>query len=441
MIDSRSLTMPSKRASLFIFPLLSTLFCFSMFYRLTNAVIAPDLIREFDLNAERLGMLSSAFFYTFALFQIPMGVLLDRIGPRKVITFFALVGAAGAFVFALAGGFYVALVGRGLLGIGMAAALMGSFKVFVNKYPPKRFSTLSGVIISIGTLGPILATSPLVYLNSTIGWRLTFVYCGIVTVALALLIFWVLGEGDQEGQGGAMVTAPPQQKTGIIKSARLVLGSLSFWQISAMSFFRSGTFMALQGIWLGPYLMNIKGFAPLTAGNVLMMLALGAAIGAPVAGYLAERVFSSTKSVIVLGVSLYVLVFIPLTGVVRIDSAGAYAVIFLLQGFFTSFGILVYTHVKELFPLSMSGTVIAAVNFFVMAGVAVFMQVIGVIISAYSGAQPIYSAGAYHLAFLICLVGIVASFIFYSFSKAHTDVAGGGDSEGRSGSISAYSGE
>jgi len=217
-----------------------------------------------------------------------------------------------------------------------------------------------------------------------------------------------------------LVTSPQQRKTGILKSARLVFGTLSFWQISAMSFFRSGTFMALQGIWLGPYLMNIKGFAPLTAGNVLMMLALGAAIGAPVAGYLAERVFSSTKSVIVLGVSLYVLVFIPLTGVVKIDSAGAYAVIFLLQGFFSSFGILVYTHVKELFPLSMSGTVIAAVNFFVMAGVAVFMQIIGVIISAYSGAHPhpIYSAGPYHLAFLICFLGITASLIFYSFSKA-----------------------
>jgi len=440
MFDRRSLTMPSKRASLFIFPLLSTLFCFSMFYRVTNAVIAPDLIREFDLDAERLGVLSSAFFYTFALFQIPMGVLLDRIGPRKVLTFFALVGASGAFVFALAGGFYVALVGRALLGMGMAAALMGSFKVFVNRYPPKRFSTLSGVIISVGTVGPILATSPLVYLNSTIGWRLTFVYCGIITVTLALLIFWVLGQENPKGQGEAVVVAPPQQKMGVIKSVRLVLGTLSFWQISSVAFFRSGTFMALQGIWLGPYLMNIKGFAPLTTGNVMMMLALGAGIGAPISGYLAERVFRYTKSVIVLGVSMYVLVLIPLTGVLQIDSPGAYAAIFLLQGFFTSFGILVYTHVKELFPLSMSGTVIAAVNFFVMAGVAVFMQIIGVIISLYSGAQSIYSAGAYHLAFLICLVGIVAGLIFYSFSKVHSDIAGGGDGGRKSGDMSAYAG-
>ncbi|MCJ7663149.1 MAG: MFS transporter [Desulfobacterales bacterium] len=418
--------MPTKRTSLLIFPLLSTLFCFSMFYRLTNAVIAPDLIRAFHLNAERLGMLSSAFFYTFALFQIPMGVLLDRIGPRKVITVFTLVGAAGAFVFACAGGFYVALLGRALLGIGMASALMGSFKVFVNRYPPRRFSTLSGAIISIGTLGPILATSPLVYLNSIIGWRLTFVYCGIITVALAFLLFWVLKEDHHGGGQEILVSASAGQQTGVIKSLKLVFGTLSFWQISSLAFFRYGAFVALQGVWLGPFLMNLKGFSPLTAGNILMTLSVGGVIGAPIAGYLAERVFGSTKSVILFGMGCYVLCFVPLTGVLRMDSAAAYATVFMLQGFFSSFGMLTYTHIKELFPLSMSGTVIAAVNFFVMAGGAVFMQIIGTIISSYSGTHQIYSAGAYHLAFLICLLGIIASLIFYAFSKTPHGGAGEG---------------
>jgi MFS family permease len=417
MIDTLEKNMPRKRTSLLIFSLLSTLFCFSMFYRLTNAVIAPDLIREFHLNAERLGMLGSAFFYTFALFQIPMGVLLDRIGPRKVISFFALVGAAGAFIFACAGGFYVALVGRALLGIGMASALMGSFKVFVNRYPPRRFATLSGAIISIGTLGPILATSPLVYLNSTIGWRLTFVYCGIITVALAFLLFWALREKDHEGKTETLVAPTAAQHTGLIKSIKLVFGTLSFWQIGSLAFFRYGTFVALQGVWLGPYLMDIKGFTPLTAGNILMTLSVGGAIGAPIAGYLAERIFGSTKSVILLGMSVYVLFLVPLTGVLGVGSADAYAALFILQGFFSSFGVLTYTHIKELFPLSMSGTVIAGVNFFVMAGGAVFMQLIGIIISSYSGTHPIYEAGAYHLAFFICILGIIASLIFYSFSK------------------------
>jgi MFS family permease len=429
--------MPNKRTSFFIFPLLSTLFCFSMFYRLTNAVLAPDLIKAFHLNAERLGVLSSAFFYTFALFQIPMGVLLDRIGPRKVIALFTLVGAAGAFVFACAGSFYVALTGRALLGIGMAAALMGSFKVFVNSYPPRRFALLSGVIISIGTLGPVLATSPLVYLNSTIGWRLTFVYCGIITVALGLSLFWVLREDHHEAGQEIPISAAAGQKAGVIKTLGLVFGTLAFWQIGAMSFFRSGTFMGLQGVWFGPYLMEIKGFAPLTAGNILMMLSLGGAVGATISGYLAERVFRSAKSVILLGVSVYVLLLIPLTGVLQIDSAVAYGVVFMLQGFFASFGILCYTHIKELFPLSMSGTAIAAVNVFVMAGGAVVMQGVGIIISSHSGAHPLYAAGAYHLAFFVCLLGVVASLIFYAFSQTRRDGTAEGSRGQKAGGISA----
>ena len=389
-----------------------------MFYRVTNAVIAPDLAREFNLDAERLGMLGSAFFYTFAVFQIPMGILLDRIGPRKVMSFSSLIGAAGAFIFASAGSFSIALAGRALLGIGMASALMGTLKVFVTTYSPKRFSVLSGIIISIGTLGSILATSPLVYLNSVIGWRLTLMYAGIITAALALLIFWVLGEDDHETRREVLADSSQEQTNGIIKTLRLILRNLSFWQIGSMAFFRYGTFVALQGVWLGPYLMNIKKFAPLTTGNILMMLSLGLIAGSPVAGYLADRVFRAPKPALMIGLSCYILCLVPLTGIWKIESVLAYSVIFILMGFFSGFGMLAYTHIKELFPLSMSGTVTAGVNFFIMAGGAVFMQIIGSIISLYTNTNQTYQPGAYHLAFFICLIGMIGSFVFYAFSKS-----------------------
>jgi len=408
-----------KYKSLVIFPVLASLFCFSMFYRVTNAVIAPDLAQEFNLDAERLGMLGSAFFYTFALFQIPMGILLDRIGPRKVMSFFALVGAAGAFIFASAGSFVTALLGRALLGIGMASVLMGTLKVFVITYSPKRFSILSGIIISIGTLGSILATSPLVYLNSVIGWRLTLLYAGIITMVLACLIFWVLKESDQEIRREVLPDTPQEQSTGVLKTLKLILSTLSFWQIGSIAFFRYGTFVALQGVWLGPYLMNIKNFTPLTTGNVLMMLSLGLIAGSPVAGYLADRVFRAAKPAIMIGLACYILCLVPLTGIWKIESAFVYSVIFIFMGFFNSFGMLAYTHIKELFPLNMSGTAIAGVNFFVMAGGAVFMQIIGIIISLYTDINQTYQPGAYHLAFFICLVGMIGSSIFYAFSKSN----------------------
>jgi MFS family permease len=398
-------------------PIFTILLCFSAFYRVTNAVIAPDLVREFNLDAERLGILGSAFFYAFAIFQIPTGILLDWVGPRKVIFFFALLGAIGAFIFASASSFYTALAGRALLGIGMAPTLLGALKVLVTTYPPKKFSTLSGIIISFGTLGSILATSPLAYLNSIIGWRLTLIYAGIITAALAFLIFWVLKDDSHEAHRDALPNVSREQDAGVMKTLQLLLCNLSFWQIGSIAFFRYGTFVALQGVWLGPYLMNIKNFTPLTTGNILMMLSLGVIAGSPVAGYLAARVFRAAKPVIMIGLICYILCLVPLTGIWNIETAFAYSVTFMLMGFFSSFGMLAYAHIKELFPLSMSGTAIAGVNFFVIAGGAVFMQIIGIIISLYADTNQTYQPGAYHLAFFVCLMGMIGSLIFYAFSK------------------------
>ena len=409
------------RKSFFIFPVLAAVFCFSMFYRVTNAVIAPDLVRDFNLDAERLGVLGSAFFYAFALFQIPIGILLDRVGPRRVIAFFTLVGAAGAFCFAAAGNYHTAFVGRVLLGIGMASALMGSLKVFVIRYSHRRFATLSGTIIAIGTVGTLAATSPLAYLNTLIGWRLTLFLCGIITAVLAVLLFWVLRDDADKGSAAVAHAPDPQQQTGLIRSARMILGSLSFWQISSLAFFRYGTFVALQGVWFGPYLMSVRRYTPVTAGNILTMLSIGMAISSPIAGHLADRVFRTTKSVLLLGLSCYVVCLFLLTGIVPLEGTLAFCILFMFLGFFNGFGMLGYAHIKELFPLSMSGSVITAVNFFLMAGGAVFIQVIGVIIALAThcgGGSDQIESYPYHLAFFVCFIGMLASLIFYSFSKS-----------------------
>jgi MFS family permease len=407
-----------KRTSLLVFPLLSALFCFSMFYRVTNAVIALDLVRDFNLDAERLGMLGSAFFYAFALFQIPIGILLDRTEPRRVIFFFTLVGAAGAFVFACAGSYFTAFIGRVLLGVGMASVLMGSFKVFIMMHPPQRFAILSGTISAIGTLGAILATSPLAYLNATIGWRLTLFSCGVITAVLAVLIFWVLQEENYEKRDGIPSAVLPEQKKGVIQSAGIIVRTLAFWQLSALSFCRYGTFVALQGVWFGPYLMSIKGYAPVAAGNILTMLSVGQVIGAPIAGYLASRVFRTSKPVLMFGTIFYALSLFPLMGIWKIESAAAFSALFFCLGFFNGFGMLAYTHIKELFPISMSGTAITGVNFFLMGGGAFFMQIIGVIISLYAGTPQAGSAGSYRLVFFVCMIGMFTSIIFYAFSKS-----------------------
>jgi MFS family permease len=405
---------PSKL--FFVFSILSALFTLSMFYRVSSAVIAPNLMRDLGLNAENLGILGGAFFYSFALLQIPMGPMLDRIGPRIVITSFSMIGALGAFVFAYGNSFLVVLLGRILIGVGMASALMGSMKVFLLRFPPEKFVTLIGIIQAVGTFGNIFAASPLAFLTSTIGWRMTFVMAGVVTALLALLAFLILGEEKRDSKG--LASSPsPQPEIGILQSFRLILGSLTFWQIGAVAFFRYGTFVSLQGLWLGPYLIEIRGHSPVETGNLIILLAVGIIVGGPIAGWLSDRTFHSRKGVALGGLSLYCLSLLPLTGVVKVPSPFWVALIFFFIGFFSSFGMVIYAHAKELFPIAISGTVMAAVNFFTMAGPALFMPALGKIIESFHREGHSYPAEAYHLSFLVCFLGMAISLVFYAFSK------------------------
>src|SRR4030066_2323701 len=158
-----------------IFTILSALYTLSMFYRVSTAVLAPNLIRDLSLDAETLGILGGAFFLAFTLLQIAMGPMLDRMGPRLIVTSSTLIGAIGALLFAFGNSFPAALLGRILIGAGMASILMGFLNVFYFLFPLVQFATLMGTLVSVGTLGRILAAFPLAYFTSAIGWRMTFI--------------------------------------------------------------------------------------------------------------------------------------------------------------------------------------------------------------------------------------------------------------------------
>jgi MFS family permease len=398
-----------------IFSVLSALFTLSMFYRVSNAVIAPNLMQDLKLDAETLGILGGAFFYSFALFQIPMGPMLDRIGPRGIIASFSFIGAMGAFLFGLGNSFTAAIVGRVLIGVGMSSVLMGSFKVFVLRFAPDRFATLVGILLSFGTLGNILAASPLAYLASTIGWRMTFILAGVITALLAFLIFWALkGENKTEIHRSPSSSKP---EIGVLSSMRLILGSLVFWQMGAVAFFRYGTFVGLQGLWLGPYLIDTQRYSAIQTGNLLIFLAIGTIVGSPIAGRLSDRVFRARKRVAVWGLALYALSLFPLVGALKVQNPFYYGFIFFMMGFFSGFGMIIYSHAKDLFPISMSGTIMTFVNFCTMAGAAIFMPLLGRVVQSFPKINHAYPAEAYHLAFLICFLGMAASVVFYAFSR------------------------
>jgi sugar phosphate permease len=404
-----------------IFAILSSMFVVSMFYRVSNAVIAPELVRDLGLSAESLGLLGGVFFYSFAVLQVPMGPALDRIGPRIMISALPLLTALGAFLFAASESFSLAFVARILMGMGMACVLMGTFKALTAWFSADEFATMIGLTYSVGTLGNILATSPLAYMVWLVGWRISFVIIGITTLFICALVFKYVKDRPESPDGGRVSESKSKEEhIPIMLSLRTIFGSLAFWQISMVNFFRYGTFVAIQGLWAGPYLMDALGYSPIQAGNILLMMSFGGIIGGPLGGRLSDKVLRSRKKVVILGMCAYGMGIFFLTGWTTITSDIFYYGLFFCLGCFMSFGMVVFSHIKELFDTRMAATAMTAINFFTMMGGAVFTQGMGRVIEVFPRVGGVYPSRAYHIAFLSCLLGVVLAIAFYGFSKDTT---------------------
>lgn len=398
-----------------VFILASANFFLSQFYRSTNAVIAPQLIMDLSLDTEDLGLLSAAFFYAFGLAQIPITVFLDRIGARRMIAGFSLVGILGAFVFSWSESLGMGILGRVLLGIGMACNLMGTLKLLTLWFDPLRFATLSGIVFSIGTLGNMAATSPLVVLVDWMGWREAFrVIAGLSLVLVLLFYILVRDRPEISAQKGSPARSP-QSLSRPMDDLRLLLKNKDYWIISYGTFVRYGIFAAFQTLWAGPFLMEGIGLSAITAGNLIFLLNVGLILSGPIWGAVSDRVFRTRKWLVCwdLGVLSLLLVLTAFTG----PRTG----LILLLALFFSFGLfqpgtLMYVQMKEIMPLRMAGTAMTGVNFFTMVGAAFFLQALGGLMhSLYPEASR--SLPAFRTAFLMCAAFMASVSVLYVLTK------------------------
>jgi MFS family permease len=231
------------------------------------------------------------------------------------------------------------------------------------------------------------------------------------------LVFLFLGSEKESGHGSTS-SLPREPGMGVFQSIRWVLRSLSFWQIGTLAFFSYGTIISLQGLWLGPFLTETQGYSSIEAGKMLTLIPIGAIVGGPIGGRLSDRTPHSQKSVLLGGLGLYCLGLFALSGILlKTQNPYWYGFLFFWLGFFNGYLIVMYSHLRELFPVSISGTVMTLANFFTMAGGAIFMPSLGGIIKSFPRINQAYPADVYYLSFLICFLGMVLSLIFYAFSK------------------------
>jgi MFS family permease len=351
-----------------IFTVVTAGFLLSMFHRVSTTVISPELSADLQLSAAQLSTLSALFFYSFALVQIPLGLALDRWGPRLVLAVLGLVGVVGTVLFALAGDVWQAYLARILLGIGMAGNLMGAFALLVNWFPANRFATLMGALTAAGTLGMMLAATPLAMLAGLMGWRNGMLFMALVGAVQAVAILAVV----KDRPAGAV--KPERQSGNPLRGVYLLVRMPAFWIIGLATFFRFGAFMALQGLWAGPYLIYGLGMEPIRAGNVLLVCSLGYMIGLPLSGRLSDRVLRTRKYCIVPALFSFALL---IAGLILVDHGASdwlLLSLFLLIGLLSAPGQIMYAHIKELTPIEMAGTSMTGINFFNMLGPAVLLQ-------------------------------------------------------------------
>ena len=160
----------------------------SYLMRVVNAVIAPDLIRELGLTAADLGLLTSANFFAFAVAQLPLGILLDRFGPRRTEAAMLLFAALGAFIFSVAGSAPSLIAGRTLIGLGTSACLMAAFKAYVLWFSQERIPLINGLQMTAGGLGAITGTVPVQWALDVTDWRGVFVILAVMALAFSAAI-------------------------------------------------------------------------------------------------------------------------------------------------------------------------------------------------------------------------------------------------------------
>ncbi len=349
-------------------------YAYEFLLQVSPNVMQQDLMRAFGITAAGLGQLGALYFYAYAGMQIPVGVMLDRLGPRRLLTIAALLCAIGSFFFGTAESFAMAGIGRFLIGLGSAFAVVSCFKVGASWFPPKRFSLIVSLTIALGMLGAAVGQSPLAFIVDYLGWRQTVLLFGAIGAVLAVFLWTIVRdrpEGSEE-QGPALYADANEP---LLSGLKKVMAHRKTWIAAIYGGLMFAPTTVMGAMWGGPFLMRAYDLSRTEAGFFGTLLFLGWAAGAPFGGALSDHmgrrkpmmIYGAFSTLIVISTILYVPNLpLPLLG----------TLMFLLG--ITSSGFLpVFALVKEFHPTRISATAMGFMNMINMIGGALIQPFVG----------------------------------------------------------------
>ena len=386
---------------------LAAIYLVSQFLRNSVGVIAPDLAREIGLNAAEIGLLSSAFFFSFAAAQIPLGIALDRYGPKRCMLLCAVVAFLGALAFAVATTPAGLVTARVLLGLGSSCYLMAPLALYAKRFPPERFTLLAGIQIGIGTVGTLFVTAPLAWASAAIGWRATFLVVAGFVVACAILVALVVREDAADRTDIGKHETLRESLRGVLEVTRMP----SFWPVFLMNVVAYSSYVLIVGLWGGPFLSDVYGYGLTARGDLLMLPAISHIVGVVVWGHV-ERYFGTYKPLVLAG-ALATAAALGLLAALGKPEPRTLAIWLTVFGCLPAFIPVLIAHGRSFLPPHLIGRGMTLFNIGTMGGTFVVQLVSGALIELFPAQAGVYPLDAYRLVFAAQALAIMVASAAY----------------------------
>lgn len=374
-------------------------------FRAVNAVVGPNLAADIGLGATGLGLLTSAYLLAFALFQPPLGVLLDRYGPRRVQALLFACAAAGSLLFSIGDDLATLTVARALIGLGFAGGLMSGFKAVVLWVPPPRRALANACIMSFGALGLLVATVPVELAVQAVGWRAVFAGLAAITLAVGIVILLAVPEHPMAGRGEDLA----RQIVSMIPFYR----DRVFWRLAPLLATTAGSHIAIQTLWAGPWFRDVAGLDRIGVANHLMVMGIAFLIGILLSGVVADWFGRRGVGLLTVLLGFLAIFFCAQLGIV-LQLTSITLVLWFLFGMSGQVAVLAYPWLSSYYGAALSGRANAAVNLLLFLTAFGVQYAIGAIIDLFPTTPGGgYSPQGYRYAFGVFFALQLLALIWY----------------------------
>jgi MFS family permease len=385
----------------------------SYLLRAVNAVVAPDLVKDLGLSPGELGLLTAAYLGAFALFQLPLGVLLDRYGPRKVQAGLLCVAALGCVGFAFAPDFIGLFVARAVIGLGFSAGLMASYKSSATWVPAERRSLANTAIMSMGALGVVVATEPTEWLVGLIGWRNAFlVFAGLILLAAGFIL------AAAPRKDTLTTPAPLKQQFGQMIA---IMKTPLFWRIAPLLGLTSGVQIGIQTLWAGPWMRDVMGFTREEVARHLLFMAVAFMVGILSVGVIADRL--ARRGIGPMQVMLgFNLLYFAAQAVIVLRVEGLMFPAWLFVAAFGQVAVLAFPWFAAHIGKELAGRANATINFTMFVAAFASQYLVGIIIGLFPASGTGYSPQGYSWAIGIFLAAQLLAYGWYLAASPHKKI-------------------